>query len=161
MPSETLHDFKSRSPGFITEWTVAETSSGDDVEITCTKAAEANKTHFITFLSVSTDARLTGLGGGVNAELKSASTTKYLIWPRALLEAASYLGIMADGTMPIGTPAAKTLSMDEDSGPWFHEFEAPIQMGENEAVTFTSSMDGATDKVSFTMGGFTSSVRIN
>ena len=161
MPSETLHDFKSRIPGFITEWTVAETSSGDDIEITCTKAAEAGKTHFITFLAVSTDARLTGLGGGVNAELKSASTTKYLIWPRALLEAASYLGIMADGTLPVTTPAAKTLSMDEDSGPWFHEFDAPIQMGENEAVTFTSSMDIDTDQVSFTMGGFTSSVRIS
>ena len=156
---KTLHDFKSRSPGFITEWTVTKTSGSDDAEVTCTKTAETNKTHFITFLSVSTDARLTGQGGGINAELKSASVTKYLIWPRALLEKGSYLGIMADGVMPVSTPAAKTLSMDEDSGPWFHEFEAPIQMGENEDATFTSAMDGDTDKVSFTMGGFTSEYR--
>lgn len=146
---------------FITTWTVVDTSSGDDDEVVCTKAAEAGRAHFITFLSVSTDASLRRQGKGVNAELKSASTTKYLIWPRAKLQAGSVLGMWPDGTMPLAIPTATTIIMDEDSGPWFIEFEAPLQMGVNEAATFSSAMDGDDDQVTFTMGGFTSDVRVD
>ena len=146
---------------FVTTWTVVDTSSDDNDEVVCTKAAEAGRAHFITFLSVSTDASLRRQGKGVNAELKSASTTKYLIWPRAIFQAGSVADLSPDGTLPLSVPIATTIIMDEDSGPWFIEFEAPLQMGVNEAATFSSAMDGDDDQVTFTMGGFTSDVRVD
>ena len=147
--------------GFITTWTVVDTSSGDDDEVVCTTAAEAGRSHFITFLSVATDASLSRQGKGVDAELKSGSTTKYLIWPRDKFQAGSVADLSPDGTLPMSVPTVVTISMDEDSGPWFIEFEAPIQMGVNEAATFSSAMEGDTDQVTFTMGGFTSDVRVD
>jgi len=152
---------KPRQSAFVTTWTVVDTSSEDNDQVVCTKAAEDGRSHFITFLSASTDARLTTQGRGVNAELKSGSVTKYLIWPRSELQITTYTTLAVDGIMPTTAPKSKTIIMDEDSGPWFINFEAPIQMGVNEAATFVSSMDGVTDQVTFTMGGFTDDSRVD
>lgn len=142
--------------GFVTTWTVVDTSSGDDDEVTCTKAAEAGKRHFITFLSISCDARLHHEGRGVNASLKSGGVTKYELWPRTEVEDTSFPGLAFCGIIPFSLAHLILVTEDSDSGPWFAEFEAPIQMGENEAATFESAMDGSSDQVTFTMGGFTS-----
>ena len=135
MPSETLHDFKSKTPGFVTEWTVTDTSDDNDDEVTCTKTAEAGKTHFVTFVCTSTDDTSTAAGGSIRATLSgSSSGTKLIMWPSE-----------ADGG---GAPA-------------YLNFAAPIQFSENENVVFSSDMDGSTDQVTFTVGGFTSSVRVS
>ena len=151
-----INAYAKTQPAFVTTWTEVEVGT-DNVNVTCTRAAEEGRRHFITFLAVSTDASLRNEGRGIEAALKSAGVTKYEMWPRSELQATSFVGIAADGILPMSIPAHKTIREDTDSGPWFMEFEDPIQMGENEAATFVSEMSGTTDKVTFTMGGFTSS----
>ena len=156
---KNLNAYAQTQPAFVTTWTEVEVGT-DNVEVTCTRGGETGKRHFITFLAVSTDARLTNEGRGVEAALKSAGVTKYEMWPRSQLQTTSFPSISVDGILPMSYPVHKTIKEDSDSGPWFVEFEAPIQMGEGEAATFVSSMNGTTDKVTFTMGGFTSDVNI-
>ena len=156
---QNINAHTSTQAAFVTTWTDVQTGT-DNVDVTCTRALEEGKRHFITFLAISTDARLQDKGRGIGAILRSGSDTKYEIWPRSDLQDPSHLGEVADGALMMGMSTPTTISMDSDSGPWYVEFEAPIQMGLNEAATFVSDMDGDTDKVTFTMGGFTSDVSI-
>ena len=152
---QNINAHTSTQAAFVTTWTEVATGS-DDAEVICTRSEVQGKQHFITFLAVSTDARLHNRGGGVGAELKSGSDTKYEMWPRSALQESSDLIFIFDGLLVTAAAQAKTVSMDSDSGPWYVEFEAPIQMGAGEAATFSSDMDGIDDSVTFTMGGFTS-----
>ena len=123
------------APQCITTWTVVDTSTGDDDEVTCTKAAEAGKTHYVTFVCASTDSTAAGTGGVIKADLDgSVSGNKLHFWPAE-----------SDGS---GSPA-------------YLSFSAPIRFNENEAVEFKSTMDVNTDdRVTFTVGGFTSNRRV-
>ena len=152
---QNINPYTTGQSAFITTWTEVETGA-DNVEVECTRAGETGKRHFITFLSVSSDASLRTEGRGIEAALKSAGVTRFEMWPRSELQEDSYSWISADGIIPMSYPAHKTIRMDSDSGPWFMEFEAPIQMGDGETATFVSSLSGDTDSVTFTMGGFTS-----
>ena len=127
-------DGKQTQPVCITTWTATDTSSGDDDEVTCTKAAEAGKTHFITFLTTSTDSDRADASGTIKATLSgSSSGTKIIFWP---------------------------MESDTEGSPCHVDFQSPIQMAENETVTFSSTMDVNTDdQVTFTMGGFTNETR--
>jgi len=156
---QNLNAYTKKQAGFVTTWTEVATGT-DNVEVTCTRAAEAGKRHFITFLAVSTDARLQGEGRGVEARLKSAGVTKFEMWPRSDIESTSF-HLVFGGIIPMKHAPPLFVEYDSDSGPWFAEFEAPIQMGENEAATFVSEMSGTKDKVTFTMGGFTSDTQVS
>tara|TARA_Y100000310_G_C20075143_1_gene531235 strand:- start:42 stop:461 length:420 start_codon:yes stop_codon:yes gene_type:complete len=139
MPSDTLDIFRSGIPGFVTEWTLTDTSDDDDDEVACSKPAEAGMTHFITHLCVSSDSTTSSEGGSVKATLSGGSSGLWLeFWQAG-----------AGGFFSNGAPAGL-------------EFSAPIQFGENESVVFTSELiDANNDQVTFTMSGFTSSVRIS
>ena len=127
-------DGQQTQPVYATTWTVIDTSTGNDDEVTCTKAAEAGKTHFITFLTASTDSTTQAAGGVVKATLSgSSSGTTLIFWPQE-----------SDG------PAA----------PAHMDFNSPIQMAENETVTFSSDMANNDDQVTYTMGGFSNETRI-
>ena len=87
--TQNISAHTSPQAAFITTWTVVQTGA-DGVDVTCTKGAEEGKRHFITFLSISTDARLQSTlrvgGRGIGATLKSGSDTKYEVWPRSDLQ---------------------------------------------------------------------------
>jgi hypothetical protein len=153
---QNLNAYTKKQAGFVTTWTEVATGT-DNIEVTCTRAGESGRQHFITFLAVSTDAKLQNEGRGVEARLKSAGVTKFEMWPRSELQSTSFPEIVFGGIIPMKLAPPLFVEYDSDSGPWFAEFEAPIQMGENEAATFVSEMSGTKDKVTFTMGGFTSS----
>ena len=122
------------APQCITTWTVTDTSSGDNDEVTCTKTAESGKTHFVTFVCTSTDNTSAGEAGDIKATLSgSSSGSKLLFWP---------------------------MESDGNGAPAFLNFSAPIQFSENENVVFSSTMTGTGDQVTFTVGGFTSSTRV-
>ena len=131
-------DGKLSPPKFITTWTVTDTSEADDDDVTCTKAAEAGKTHFITFVSLSSDTTSYTAGGSVKATLSgSSSGTKLHFWNNGT-------GIFGGN----GSPAIL-------------QFSAPIQLSENENAVFASTLvDANNDQCTFTMGGFTNETRI-
>tara|TARA_R100001244_G_scaffold27145_2_gene26971 strand:- start:78 stop:488 length:411 start_codon:yes stop_codon:yes gene_type:complete len=136
MPSETLHDFKSGTPGFITEWTVTATSAGDGLDVTCTKDGETDKTHFVTFLTCSTN----------NTEADGTLVGK--LW---------------DGVIPGSGSVGLKLEVwpvEQDGTPSIFNFSSPIQMTEGYAVNFKGEIS-AGDQCTFTVGGFTSNVRID
>ena len=127
-------DGEQSIPNCVTTWTVTDTSSGDNDEVTCTKTAEAGKTHFVTFLCTSTDNTSAGAGGDIKATLSgSSSGDKLLFWP---------------------------MESDGNGAPAFLNFTSPIQFSENENAVFASTMTGSADQVTFTMGGFTNDTRI-
>lgn len=127
-------DGQQTQPVYATTWTAVDTSSGDNDEVTCTKAAEAGKTHFITFLTTSTDNGTPSGGGAIKATLSgSSSGTALLFWPH---------------------------ESDGNGAPCHIDLKSPIQMAENETVTFASDMYGTDDQVTYTMGGFTNETRI-
>ena len=70
----------------LTEWTVLDTSSGDDVDVNATKAGEVGSTHYITSCTCSCDNSSTSTAGG-SVHLKlyhtSISESKLLfeVWP--------------------------------------------------------------------------------
>ena len=125
-------------PVYVTTWTVTDTSTGDDDDVTCTKAAEAGKTHFITSLCVSSDTTAYTAGGAVKATLSgSSSGTKLIFW-----QAGSGFG--------------------STKSPGSLDFSSPIQLSENEDAVFASTVvDANNDQVTFTMGGFTSPTRVS
>lgn len=122
-------------PNCITTWTVTDTSTGDDDEVTCTKAAEAGKTHYVTFVCASTDSTGALSGGVIKADLNgSVSGNKLHFWPA---------------------------ESDGSAAPAYLSFSAPIRFNENEDVVFASTMNVATDdQVTFTVGGFSNETRI-
>ena len=122
-------------PNCVTTWTVVDTSTGDDDEVTCTKAAEAGKTHYVTFLCASTDSTAAAEGGTIKADLDgSVSGNKLHFWPQ---------------------------ESDGSAAPAYLSFSEPIRFNENEAVEFKSTMDvNDDDRVTFTVGGFSNETRI-
>ena len=121
-------------PQCVTTWTVVDTSSGDNDEVTCTKTAEAGKTHFVTFICTSTDETSAVAGGNIKGTLKgSTSGSKLIIWP---------------------------MESDGNGAPAYLNFSAPIQFSENENVVFESAMAATDNQVTFTVGGFTNETRI-
>ena len=122
-------------PNCITTWTVTDTSTGDDDEVTCTKAAEAGKTHYVTFVCASTDSTGALSGGVIKADLNgSVSGNKLHFWPA---------------------------ESNGSAAPAYLSFSAPIRFNENEDVVFASTMNVATDdQVTFTVGGFSNETRI-
>lgn len=127
-------DGKQSIPANVTTWTVVDTSSGDDDEVTCTKAAEADRSHFITFLIATSDNVSNVAGGAVKARL--------------------YAG--GGGTLLLEA----WIGQEDASGPTVINFAAPIQITENTDAIFTSAMSADDDQVTFTMGGFTNDTRI-
>ena len=116
-------------PGIVTEWTVVDTSSGDDDEVTCTKAAESGKAHFITFVSAGSCNTSHVAGGAIKAKLYAGAGETLLLelWVGDCL----------------------------DSGINTVSFPAPIRIAENKAAVFAITMSGTDDQATFTMGGFT------
>ena len=111
-----------------TEWLEEDISTGDDDEVTCTRAKETDRCHYITLLHVSTDSTTAGAAGSIRAILKFGGTAVLTMWPAE-----------ADGNMPM-----------------LYSPPFPIKVPVNTAVTFESEMTVYTDdRVAFTMGGFT------
>ena len=131
-------DGRLTQPVNVTTWTVTDTSSGDDDDVTCTKAAESGKTHFITSLCVSSDTSAYTDGGSVKATLSgSSSGTKLIFWQV--------------GSALFGNAGS----------PGFLDISATIQLSENEDAVFASTLvDANDDQCTFTMCGFTNETRI-
>ena len=131
----------SRDPiqraGWVTTWLVKDVSSGDDDEVAAVKAASAGNTHFVTFITASTDNRESDLGttagGAVHIQLKDDSTVVWEAW----------------------------VSDINGNNPAHFAFPAPIQLTEGNAISVVSVMAGATDRVSVTFGGFTDNGRVD
>ena len=130
-------DGRLTQPVNVTTWTVTDTSTGDDDDVTCTKAAEAGKTHFITCLCVSSDTSSSTAGGAVKATLSgSSSGTKLIFWQAG----AGFASTKSPGSL---------------------DLSAPIQLSENEDAVFASTLvDANNDQCTFTMCGFTNETRI-
>ena len=121
-----------RQSGFVTTWTVTATSGSDGDDILCTKAAEAGRTHFVTFIACSTNN--TDADGEIKAKL----------WDGAV-----------DGTLRL-----EAWPMEQDGTPSILNFSSPIQMTEGTILNLEGEVS-AGDKASFTIGGFTSDVRVD
>ena len=118
-------------PGYITTWLVKDLSSADDDEVAATKAAEAGKTHFVTFITASTDRKEPAIGSTEGGAIKIQ---------------------LVDGAAVVWEAWVSDLT---GNNPAHFAFPAPIQITEGNAVIVQSAMVGATDQVSVTFGGFT------
>ena len=130
MPDNISPYVKTRS-GWITTWQVKNVSSADDDECQAVKAAETGKTHFVTFITASTDFKHSDIdteaGGAIKVQLKDDSTVVWEAW----------------------------ITVDQAG---HFAFPAPIQMGEGKeisVVTDMSSVKGNDSQASVTFGGFT------
>ena len=131
----------SRDPiqraGWVTTWLVKDVSGSDDEEVSAEKAAESGKTHFVTFITASTDNRESDLGttagGAVHIQLKDDSAVVWEAW----------------------------VSDINGNNPAHFAFPAPIQLTEGNEVSVVSVMAGDTDRVSVTFGGFTDNGRVD
>ena len=134
---DNINPYEKTRAGWITTWLVKDVSSADDDEVAATKAAEAGNTHFVTFITASTDRKEPAIGstegGAIKIQLKDGSDIVWEAW-------------VSDRTG--NTPA-------------HFAFPAPIQITEGNAVVVQSAMVGATDQVSVTFGGFTDNNRSN
>jgi hypothetical protein len=129
---KNLNPYTKPQGGFVTTWTVTATDDAGEA-VVCTKADEAGKTHFITFIVCNTDN--TDPGGSLVVTL----------WDGAI-----------DGT-------GKTLEVwpvEQDGTPSIMNFSSPIQLTEGNAVNLKGIPDGD-DKCSLTIGGFTSDTRVD
>ena len=128
-----------RQSGFVTTWTVTATSvnSADETnDVLCTKAAEPGRSHFVTFIACSTDN--TDATGDIKAKL----------W---------------DGVVPESGTVGLSLEawpIEQDGTPSILNFSAPIQLTAANAVNLEGEVSDG-DKASFTIGGFTSDVRVD
>ena len=121
-----------RQSGFVTTWTVTATSESDGDDIVCTKAAEPGRSHFVTFIACSTNN--TDATGDIKAKL----------WNGAV-----------DGTLSL-----EAWPIEQDGTPSILNFSSPIQMTAGTILNLEGEVS-AGDKASFTVGGFTSNVRID
>ena len=118
--------------GFVTTWTeVATGAAGDDPE--CTRAWEAGKSHFITFIVCNTD--------------NTDPTDTVKVYLRA--------GVKTSGTLML-----EVWPIEQDGTPSINNFSSPIQMPEGTAVSLEGITSDAGDKCSLTLGGFTSDSRV-
>ena len=122
-----------RQSGFVTTWTVTATSESDGDDIVCTKAAEPGRSHFVTFIACSTNN--TDATGDIKAKL----------W---------------DGAKDTGTLRLEAWPIEQDGTPSILNFSSPIQMTAGTILNLEGEVS-AGDKASFTIGGFTSNVRID
>ena len=119
--------------GFVTTWTVT-ASEAAGVEVVCTKALEADRTHFITFIVCNTD----------NTDPDDATKLVVTLW---------------DGAVD-GTALLEVWPVEQDGTPSIMNFSSPIQLTEGNAVNLKGIPDGD-DKCSLTIGGFTSNTRVD
>jgi len=115
-------------PGMITEWVVLDASGSDDDDVTVTKAAEAGKSHFITFVATSNDNTGSVAGGAVKMTVKDGSgKTYYSGWPS-----------------------------DVDNSPCHINFPYPLKIDDGDSVIIAATMPGSSDdQCEVVMGGFT------
>ena len=125
-----------RQSGFVTTWTVTATSESDGDDIVCTKAAEPGRSHFVTFIACSTNN--TDATGDIKAKL----------WDGVVPESGT------DGLRLEAWP------IEQDGTPSILNFSSPIQMTAGTILNLEGEVS-AGDKASFTVGGFTSNVRID
>ena len=129
--TKNINAYTNAQGGFVTTWTVtASGAAGDDT--LCTKAEEADKTHFITFIVCNTD----------NTDPDGSLVVT--LW---------------DGDID-GTALLEGWPVEQDGTPSILNFSSPIQLTEGKAVNLKGITD-ADDKCSLTVGGFTSDVRIS
>ena len=136
MPDNISPYVKTRA-GWIATWLVKNVSSGDDDECQAVKEAEAGTTHFVTFITASTDFRESEIntedGGAVKVQLKDDSTVVWEAWITG-----DQLGHFV--------------------------FPAPIQMGEGNEISVVTDMTlvkGDDSQASVTFGGFSDDNRSN
>ena len=134
---DNISPYSTDRAGWVTTWLVKDISSADDDEVGGTKAAEAGKTHFVTFITASTDRKEPDIGttegGAIKIRLLDGATVIWEAW-------------VSDLT---------------GNNPAHFSFPAPIQLTEGYAATVQSAMVGATDQVSVTFGGFTDDQRVD
>lgn len=139
MPSETLHDFKSKTPGFVSEWTET-TGPTAGSPLSVTKAASANNSHFITGIIVTSFVADGGAQDDLVIELKDGTTVLLKFNMLSLVQGAG----------------------EDDTGAAVNlNFPSPIQITEGAAASVV--MTGQTGYASGCINiiGFTSSVRVS
>jgi hypothetical protein len=114
-----------------TEWTVTDASTTDNDDVACVRTGVAGKSHYITFLCMSTDNTTTGTPV-IKAFLKDHG---------------------------IGTDDADSLiqcwPIDIDASPTFVTFPNPIRITPGSDVTFEGDAGSGSDQIAFSMGGYT------
>tara|TARA_B100000470_G_C19719614_1_gene359332 strand:- start:438 stop:827 length:390 start_codon:yes stop_codon:yes gene_type:complete len=126
---KNLNPYSKPQGGFVTTWTVTHAS-------TCTKALEAGKSHFITFIVCSTD----------NSDPADKIVVK--LW---------------EGDVDGDGLRLEVWPIEQDGTPSILNFSSPIQIAEGTKVILDSTITsggGSADTVSLTMGGFTSDSRV-
>ena len=132
MPASNLNANTKSQSGFVTTWTV--TASEDaGTPVVCTKALEAGKSHFITFIVCNTD----------NTDPDDATKLVVTLW---------------DGAVD-GTALLEVWPVEQDGAPSIMNFSSPIQLTAGNAVNLKGIPD-SDDKCSLTIGGFTSDSRV-
>lgn len=96
-------DISGETP-VCTEWTVVDTSTGDNDDVAPAKAGETGKHHYITFIAVSCDN--TSSGNTVIATLADGPTTYLVLWPIHYNTNQIY-----NFTFPIKMAVAKTATL--------------------------------------------------
>ena len=144
----------SRDPiqraGWVTTWTVKDSSSGDNDEVEAIKAAESGKTHFITFITVSTDS--------IDVSAASYDPLGAVSTATATVAAGAIRVYLTGGSTVIWESWPSDIT---GNNPAHFEFSAPIQISEGDLAKVTSVMPGSQDRVTVTFGGFTDDNRSN
>ena len=134
----------SRDPiqraGWVSTWQ-EQSSGGEGADVTLTKAAESGKTHFVTYITASTDHEQSEIGttipgAAIQIQLKDHTTVVWEAWFN-----------------DIG-----------GNNPAHFSFPAPIQLTEGNAIhVFCDMTDSVVDasRVSVSFGGFTDDGRVD
>ena len=136
-PTRTIHDFKTGSPGFITEWTET-TGPTAGSPLSLTKAASADNSHFITGIIVTSFVADGGAQDDLVIELKEG--TEVLLKFNMLS--------LVQGAGEDDTGAAVNLS-----------FPAPIQIAEGAAASVVMTGQTGYAVGCINIMGFTSNYR--
>ena len=137
---DNINPYEKTRAGWISTW--QEQSSGSEgADVTVTKAAESDKTHFVTYITASTDylqpeIGTTAPGGAIQIQLKDDTTVVWEAWFNDI----------------------------RGNNPAHFAFPAPIQLTEGNAISVYCDMTyGTTDdaRVSVSFGGFTDDNRSN
>ena len=153
---DNINPYEKTRAGWITTWTVKDSSSGDNDEVEAIKAAESGNTHFITFITVSTDSddvTETNVAASYDplGAVSTAGTTT-----RATTAAGAIRVYLTGGTTVIWEAWPSDLT---GNNPAHFEFSSPIQISEGDLAKVTSVMPGSADRVTVTFGGFTDNNR--
>lgn len=141
MPSETLHDFKSKNPGFVSEWAEHATTT-DGTAAEATRDGEAGKTHFVCGMTASGHQNSMSAGAQIKVQLKDEDGT-------VLIEVEAIQG------GEYGSPNNNYPHV------WTWDFSAPIQIAEGKDITCSADSGSSSHDVHANIWGFTSSIRVN